>query len=101
MIKVECVLRTLFFRENFKAIWNKTGTITRHKHWELELFRYVPDLIGFRLDTCWRGRDHAGVSVELILIGFTFRANIYDSRHWNYSTNTWELYTGETNDYNP
>lgn len=96
MIKIELVLHNLWARGNFKNLWNKAGSITRRKHWELELYRYSPEFLGIRLDTGWRGHDHAGFSVELILLGYILHAKIYDSRHWNYRTNSWEIYTGDT-----
>lgn len=95
MIRFNLVLQNLWSKEDFCDIWNKSGSFTKHKHWELQLTKYTPEYIGLKLDTCWRGRDHAGISVELMLIGYCFHVNIYDSRHWNYETNSWEIYTGE------
>ncbi len=95
MINVNLVLHKLWGAEDFKSLWEKSGSITKNKHWDLQLTRYKPDYLGLRLDTCWRGRDHAGFSVELILFGYNFHANIYDSRHWDYKTNSWQIYTGD------
>lgn len=95
MLRLELVLHNFWAKEKFKNHWNKSGSITKHKHWEVEFIQYKKDFLGVRLDTCWRGRDHAGLSVELILLGYTLSAKIYDSRHWNYFTNSWEIYTGE------
>lgn len=95
MLRLDLVICNIWARENFKAFWNKSGSFTPNKHWELEFTSYSKDFLGIRLDTRWRGRDHAGFSVELILLGYNFHANIYDSRHWNYKTNSWEIYTGE------
>lgn len=95
MLRLDLVICNIWTKDKFKNLWNKAGSITKHKHWEVELYRYYPEFLGIRLDTCWRGGDHAGFSVELILLGYTFRAKIYDSRHWNYFTNSWEIYTGE------
>lgn len=95
MLNFDLVLHNLWSKEKFKALWNKSGSITEYKHWELELTSYSKDFLGIRLDTRWRGRDHAGFSVEFILLGYNLHANIYDSRHWNYENNSWEIYTGE------
>jgi hypothetical protein len=67
----------------------KWGSFSKYKHWELQLTKYTPEFLGFRLDTRWRGHDHAGILVELILLSYNFRANIYDSRHWDYINNSW------------
>lgn len=95
MIRFNLVLQNIWSKEDFRDIWNKSGSITKHKHWELQLTKYTPEYIGLKLDTCWRGRDHAGISVELMLIGYCFHVNIYDSRHWDYENNCWEIYTGD------
>jgi hypothetical protein len=95
MIRSEFVLINLWVTERFRNIWDKSGSFTKNKHWELQLTRYTPELIGFRLDTRFRGHDHGCILVELILLGYNFHANIYDSRHWDYTNNTWMTYTEE------
>jgi hypothetical protein len=95
MINFNLVLHNLWCKENFKSIWDKSGSFTKHKHWELQLTRYKPEYIGLSVDTRWRGHDHAGISVELILLGYHFDARLYDSRHWDYTNNCWMTYTEE------
>ena len=34
--------------------------------------------------------DHAGIRLQFGLLGYEIELHIYDSRHWNYTTNTWE-----------
>lgn len=34
--------------------------------------------------------DHAGVSLELSLLGTQIYFKIYDTRHWNYKNDCWE-----------
>ena len=94
MIKFECNVYINCFTNSFKAIWNKSGGITKNKNWELEVYRDFSDLLGLSLNTFFSGCDHAGPSIKLTLLGFTFRAAIFDSRHWNYKTNYWEVYSG-------
>jgi hypothetical protein len=95
MIKFQCTVYVNWFKESFEPIWNKSGSITKRKHWELELYRDFSDLFGITVDTFCSGRDHAGPSIKLSLIGYTFHASIYDSRHWNYEANDWEVYNEE------
>lgn len=95
MTKFECMVYVYWFKESFKPIWNKSGSFTKRKHWELELYRDFSYFLGAKLDTCWRGRDHAGPSIQLTVFGYTLRAAAYDSRHWDYETNDWEVYTEE------
>jgi len=37
-----------------------------------------------------RKEDHAGILINVELIGFNLTFNIYDERHWNYEKNRWE-----------
>ena len=34
--------------------------------------------------------DHAGIRLQFGLLGYEIELHIYDSRHWNIKTNTWE-----------
>lgn len=78
----------------------KVGSITQHKHWELQFTRWEPDrLVRFALDLCWRGDDHAGPSLHLEIYGFMFCAKIYDGRHWNYKKSRWYLPGEEQAEY--
>ena len=36
--------------------------------------------------------DHAGVSLWLGLSGFDVGLHFYDTRHWDYENNRWEVY---------
>jgi len=36
--------------------------------------------------------DHAGARIMLGLFGFDVELHFYDTRHWDYTTNTWEVY---------
>jgi hypothetical protein len=43
----------------------------------------------FRLNT---RTDHAGLYMDLGLLGYSISFNFYDSRHWDYNKGTWETY---------
>jgi len=36
-----------------------------------------------------RKTDHAGIGLELCLLGISFTSSIYDIRHWDYEKNCW------------
>ena len=36
--------------------------------------------------------DHGGVRIMLGLLGYDVELHFYDTRHWDYKTNTWEVY---------
>jgi hypothetical protein len=89
MISLQFLLKNPF-NETFKNICSKAGSITKNKHWEFECYRSNA-IIAFCLDVRTRC-DHAGIRVELSLLGYTIGGNIYDSRHWNYETSKWEVH---------
>ena len=74
----------------FDNLWNRSGLITNHMAWEVELC-VVKTLIGFEINYT-RRQDHAGLTVELTLFGRSISFQIYDTRHWNHKTGAWETY---------
>jgi hypothetical protein len=74
----------------FENLWNRSGLITRHTAWEVEILQ-TNQLFGFEFWYTQR-QSHAGLTVELALLGYSLSFMIYDTRHWNYETNTWEVY---------
>ena len=72
----------------FENIWCKGWGLTKHKAVELQLMKTTDIVKG--LVNITHGRDHAGVMIELGLLGYTVCFNIYDTRHWDYTNNRWE-----------
>lgn len=71
--------------ENIKC-W--TGaTPVKHKYWEVQIAR-VCEL--FRIEFEWTVcQDHAGVNLELALLGYGIMLTIYDNRHWDTKADNW------------
>lgn len=74
----------------FDNLWNRSGLITAHKAWEVELLQ-TRTMIGFELSFTQR-QSHAGLTVELAVLGRSVCFTIYDTRHWNHETGTWEVH---------
>ena len=74
----------------FVNLWNRSGLITNHKAWEAELLQ-TRTLIGFEISYT-RCQSHAGLTLELALLGYSISFQIYDTRHWNHDTNSWEVH---------
>jgi hypothetical protein len=71
-------------------LWSKSGSITRNKAWEFNGYR-----TGYFIDVefCWTLQgDHAGARIMWGVFGYEVELQFYDTRHWNYDTNTWECY---------
>lgn len=81
---------------NFKVtndIFFKYGkTRWPNKFWEVQIAWWNPtgNFFTLRLDTRWTGRDHAGVSFDITILGLMFAAQIYDCRHWNDKANRFQ-----------
>ena len=75
----------------FKPLGCISGRLTRNKAWELE-HSFLSTMI-IDIDVDWnRNVDHAGLSVGIGVLGYGILFRLYDTRHWNYTTNTWEVY---------
>ena len=74
----------------FANLWNRSGMITKHKAWEAELIQ-TREFFGFQFSYTAR-QSHAGLDLQLVLFGYSISFQIYDTRHWDHNTNTWEIY---------
>lgn len=74
----------------FKHVYARTGKLSKHKAWEFEIYR-SDTVAEFELRASTR-QDHAGVTLGLGLLSWTLRAQIYDTRHWDYEAKTWVKY---------
>lgn len=72
----------------------KDWQMRAHKHLEAQVTWWDwQTLLEFKLSTHWRGRDHAGPSISITILGLMFDLSIYDDRHWNYDLNCWQEYS--------
>ena len=74
----------------FDNLWNRSGLITNHTAWEVELLQ-TREVIGFEFSYT-RRQSHAGLTVELAVLGRSVCVRIYDTRHWNQETDAWEVH---------
>jgi hypothetical protein len=74
----------------FENVWNKAGPVTQNKTWEIELLKTDNWLrFEFRYNIM---QDHAGIGLELGLLGWEFHIGVHDNRHWDYTNGRWEVY---------
>jgi hypothetical protein len=74
----------------FDNLWNRSGRLTKNTGWELELLK-GRQLIGFEFGYTIR-QSHAGLTLELALLSYSISFQIYDTRHWDYTANNWEVH---------
>lgn len=91
MIYFNFTIRRPAWWERFDNIKCWTGkTFVKHKYWEVQIIKN--DNL-FRVEFGWTVKeDHAGVNLELGLLGYEIHVTIYDSRHWNTDENRWMTY---------
>jgi len=94
MIYFNFNIRNPYWADRFKNIWWKVGeTPFKNKFWEIQVIKN--DNL-FRLEFGFTTRqDHAGVNLELGLLGYEIHFTFYDNRHWNYEENRWMIYSEE------
>lgn len=76
----------------FKNLLWASGSITKHKHWEIETYTSFDILFGLELNTQWWGYDHAGIKLRIVFLCLEFQIQMYDCRHWDYELDMWEEY---------
>jgi hypothetical protein len=60
----------------------KQGVVTQNKAWEFNVYR-TATVFALGLELSMR-RDHAGLRLEIGLLGYDVEFQIYDVRHWDY-----------------
>ncbi len=68
-----------------------------HKYIELEFYKDT-SLVSFNFNWTIR-QSHAGLDIELGLLGYCVHFNIYDNRHWNHTEGRWMIYTEELGEH--
>lgn len=71
-----------FANKLFISIWNREVSFDITILYALFHFEFIIE---------WK-TDHAGVSLWLGLLGFDVGLHFYDTRHWDYENNRWEVY---------
>lgn len=77
------------YSDAFKNLWNRAfATPFTNKFIELELYK-DSSLVCCMLNWTIR-QSHAGLDIELGVLGYTVHFMFFDSRHWNYEAGTYE-----------
>jgi hypothetical protein len=74
--------------DTWAILWNKSKLLGKNKAVEFNGYRtnHIVN-VDFQFNPVG---DHAGASIMLGLFGYDVELHFYDTRHWNYLTNTWE-----------
>lgn len=89
MITINLTLRNPW-SDRFEHVRVWSGRLFKYKAWEVECYR--SDTVAEVEARFTIHEDHAGLTVGLGLFSYTLRAQIYDSRHWDYERKQWVTY---------
>ena len=76
--------------DRFEHIRAWSGKLFKHKAWEVECYR--SDTVAEIEAKFTMRENHAGITIGFGLFSYTMRAQVYDSRHWDYELNKWIAY---------
>lgn len=77
--------------KDFKSIRSWFGkTPWANKAWEVQIIEN-DNWLRFEFEFTVR-QDHAGVNLELGLLGYEIHGMLYDTRHWDYEAGRWVVY---------
>lgn len=88
----EISLPDRWFPSTFTPLLSRYGSFKNwaNKAWEIEVIQFCPDtLVKLEIDLDFKGSDHAGPRIVMVLLGLSIEAKIYDSRHWFHEENRW------------
>jgi hypothetical protein len=66
----------------FKSYFSKTFKISKHKFLEIQLYSYDYYKFEFLLDISLLRKNHAGVELDVGLLGKNLNIHFFDRRHW-------------------
>ena len=68
-----------------------------NKYAELEFYK---DSSLLSVNFNWTIRqDHAGIDIEIGVLGYCVHFTVYDNRHWNYEEGRWMQYSEELGEH--
>lgn len=92
MIYFNINIRNPFWNDRWKSIKYWACKEPRnHKSWEIQVMK---DDELFRIEFNWTARtDHAGITLELGLLGYKVNFSWHDTRHWYTEKGRWMDYS--------
>ena len=77
--------------KTWRPLWSRSyNTPFKNKHIEIETMR-DNTIASFEFKIT-ANQSHAGLYLGLSLLGHRINFTFYDSRHWDYTHNRWEIY---------
>lgn len=93
MFNISFSIRNPHPDETFESIFERSGLITNlitnNVAWEAQIYKCGYTFVEFCIKHTTNS-DHAGFTLTVGVIGYTFEFMTYDTRHWDYKNNCWE-----------
>jgi hypothetical protein len=91
MIRLQLHIRNIFYdiTEGYKSYFDIEKPVSKHKMFEINIYRHFYHLFNFELDLRFNGYDHAGPNLGLCIFGYGIFMQLYDTRHWNIEEKRW------------
>ncbi len=96
MINLTFAIGYPWSNDKFKTLFYRTWkTPIENKFFEIQFINDNLHLLNLQLN--WtRQYDHAGIKLELGLLGYELMFQLYDSRHWDYDKNDWATHENQS-----
>jgi len=93
MININLIIRNVRSNLYRSLYYYGNKTFWQHKYWEVQAM-LTDNLVCAQFN--WTARcDHAGVELELGLLHFNVVFRFYDNRHWDYISESYNMYQDE------
>lgn len=84
--------------QKFNTLWCRAySTPLAHKYIELEVYQ-DSSVLGFNINVTAR-QSHAGLDLDVGLLGYCVHFNLYDHRHWNSAAGRYYKYSEEQGEH--
>jgi len=91
MINIHLAIHNPWAKENFVSLYEASKLVAKHKAVEFQVMRYALTLFEFSFRWVIRD-DHAGLTFEFGLLGYSMMFKFYDCRHWDHEKKAWVVY---------
>lgn len=88
---IHFIIKIPFKRNDLKNMYYKEVSLSKNKFFSMEILKDTDYLVNISLEWTTTG-DHAGLDINLGLLGYEVYLSIRDKRHWDYEKETWINY---------
>jgi hypothetical protein len=90
MLSFNISLSNPWVKTNFRHIFNRSWLLSKYKAIEIEVVRDPKIILNFNIYYTTKC-NHAGLGIDIGFLSFDGSVRFYDTRHWNYKTNSWQM----------